>query len=206
MTFKKGKRKKTITIFKRKIRKSTLFLLAITLIANSFAWFIYTNKVSNNITTGIKSWKVTFDQNGTDLEDVISFNIDSIYPGMPDYNDYIKITNSGEMVAYVTYEIHSVKIFGETYTNEEYTSEEIQERLANLYPFKITFAVDNPEIVTSGTDSVANFSVNVTWPFESGDDELDTLWGKQSYRYKQLHPDEDQIVIVVKIKASQNQA
>ena len=65
----KNKRKK----LKRRIRRSTLFFLIIALITNSFAWFIYTNKVSNSINTHVKSWKVTFDQDGNPLEDTVEF-------------------------------------------------------------------------------------------------------------------------------------
>ena len=46
---------------KRRIRLRTIFFLAITLASNSFAWFIYSTKVSNNITAKVKSWHVNFE-------------------------------------------------------------------------------------------------------------------------------------------------
>ena len=46
---------------KRRIRLRTIFLLAITLASNSFAWFIYSTKVSNNITAKVRSWHVNFE-------------------------------------------------------------------------------------------------------------------------------------------------
>ena len=72
---------------------------------NAFAWFIYSNKVENSLTTGVKSWKVTFEQDGNDLMDHVKFEIDSIYPGMEDFSDKIEIKNSGEMDAYISYSI-----------------------------------------------------------------------------------------------------
>lgn len=187
---------------KKRVRRSTIFFLILAFSMNAFAWFIYTNKVSNSITTGVKSWKVTFEQDGMDLEDNVSFEIDTIYPGMTDFNDKIEINNSGEMTAYITYELKSIKIFDEEYTSEDYTSDELISKL-DEYPFKLTFDVDNEEI---SIGQKATFNVNLTWPYESGNDELDTLWGKKAYDYKKNYPDEKQIVVVVKIKASQKKS
>ena len=58
----KIKRKKR----KRRIRTSTLFFLFLTLASNSFAWFIYSTKVSNSITAKVRSWHVNFNVGGGD--------------------------------------------------------------------------------------------------------------------------------------------
>ena len=197
MKEKKSKLKK----IKKRLRRSTIFLLFIALIANSFAWFIYTNKVSNSINVKVKSWKVTFDQDGNTLEDNVSFTVDSIYPGMTDFKDSINISNSGEATAYISYEISSVKIFDEIYTNQDYSSDELETLLSTNYPSITTFTVDDDEI---STDESGNFSVQVTWPYESGDDEKDTYWGSKAYDFSVNNEGENPIEIVVKIKASQN--
>ena len=193
----KNKRKK----LKRRIRRSTLFFLVLALITNSFAWFIYTNKVSNSINTHVKSWMVTFDQDGNPLEDIVEFNIDSIYPGMNDFNDSITISNTGETTAYISYEVDSIKILDEVYTRENYSSEELINILESNYPFTITFNVTNEEI-TTGSEGI--FSVNLVWPYESGDDIADTYWGRKSYEFVENNKDEKSVSIVVKIKATQN--
>ncbi len=192
------KRKK----LKKRIRRSTLFFLIFAFMANTFAWFIYTNKVSNSITTGVKSWRVTFEQDGVDLVDHVFFEIDSIYPGMQDYKDSIEINNSGELPAYISYEVKSVKILDEVYTSDDYTSDEMIEMLSTKYPFKVTFTVDQTEIPVN---TIGTFSVHLNWPYESGNDELDTIWGKKSYQYQQQFPDEKQIEITVNLKASQKE-
>lgn len=193
----KEKRRK----LKRRIRRSTLFFLVLALITNSFAWFIYTNKVSNSINTHVKSWMVTFDQDGNPLEDIVEFNIDSIYPGMNDFNDSITISNTGETTAYISYEVDSIKILDEVYTRENYSSEELINILKSNYPFTITFNVTNEEI-TTGSEGI--FSVNLVWPYESGDDIADTYWGRKSYEFVENNKDEKSVSIVVKIKATQN--
>lgn len=190
-----------LKIVKKRIRRKSLFLLILTFMATTFSWFIYTNVVSNSIDTRIKSWKVVFKQGDEELENVISFQIDSIYPGMEDYNNSIEIINDGETSATLEYEIISVKILKDTFTKDDYTSEEFISMLSNDYPFKISFAVNKMQLETKDK---ANFAINVTWPYEQGNDELDTLWGNQAYSYKKNYPDEKQIIIKVKVKAVQS--
>ncbi len=193
------KKQNKLKQIKKRIRKRTLFFLVIALIANSFAWFIYTNKVSNSITTGVRSWKITFDQDGQDLEENVEFNFDDIYPGIDTQVKQIDITNNGEMTAYISYQIESIQIFDETYTKENYTQEQLINILNNNYPFKLSFINSDTEITVGQT---GNFTATLNWPFESGDDEADTYYGKKSYEFKE-ESNEPQIKIIVKIKASQ---
>lgn len=194
-------KRKKVKKLKKKLRRSTLFFLVLMLITNSFAWFIYTNKVSNSINAHVKSWLVTFDQDGNPLEDTVEFTIDSIYPGMKDFTDSITINNSGETTAYITYQVTSIKVFDEVLDTSSYTSDELISFLNTKYPFLLTFEVSDDEIETSNTSS---FNVKLSWPYESGRDELDTYYGKKSYDFSQNYPEENQIEIVVKIKASQS--
>lgn len=182
------------------IRRRTIFLLVLAITSNAFAWFIYSNKVSNTINAGVKSWKITFAKDGTDLESEVVFNVYSIYPGMPDFNEKVEIINSGEVAANIVYELKSVKIFEQTFTSDDYTSSELESILLNNYPFKTSFVVDNPVVDINGT---SNFKVKVEWPYESGDDDLDTYWGKKAYDFKNTNPTSTQIEIKVKIVASQ---
>ena len=194
------KKNSVLRKIKKRVRRSTLFFLFLTLMANAFAWFIYSNKVSNQITTGVKSWKITFEQGGSDLTSNVTFEIDSIYPGMTPFQESIEIHNAGEMVAYITYEIESIKILDEVYSKENYTQSELSDILNNNYPFKTSFTVDQDQIEIGDTGT---FSVHLNWQYESGNDEQDTYWGKKSYSYKEQFPSEKQIVIVVKMTASQ---
>ena len=119
---------------------------------------------------------------------------------MESFEEFIEISNSGEMLAYITYEVKSIKIMDEVYTDADYTSDELIEMLQNNYPFKLTLGVDQSEI---DIGAKASFRVGLDWPYESGNDELDTYWGKKSYSYKQDYPGEKQIEIIVKLTASQ---
>ncbi|MBR3199333.1 MAG: hypothetical protein IKG27_04900 [Bacilli bacterium] len=186
---------------KKGLRRRTIFFLVLMFMANAFAWFIYSNKIAATINAGVKSWKITFAQNGTTLVNNVVFNVSDIYPGMSNYTDTINIRNSGEMPANIIYELTSVKIFENTYTNDNYTSAQLESMLANNYPFTITFSVGNPTI---GITDSTNFQMLIVWPYESGDDALDTYWGKASYDFKNTYPLENEIEIHVKITATQD--
>ena len=56
----------------KKVRLKTIFLLALTLASNSFAWFIYSTEVSSSISTRVREWKVTFDVDGQRVEKEIT--------------------------------------------------------------------------------------------------------------------------------------
>ncbi len=195
--------KDKILFLKKRLRRRTLFFLILTLMANTFAWFIYSNKVSNNITTGVKSWKINFKQDGVDIVNNVEFKIDSIYPGMPDYTNSLSITNIGETAANISYEVEEIKILDEFYNSDMYSSNDLITRLKENYPFKMNFSINNLEV---GTGQTSEFTFSLVWPYESGHDEADTYWGKKSAAFKEQYPDKDQIVIKVKIIAGQKES
>ena len=192
--------KKKLQIIKKRVRKSTVFFLVFALMANAFAWFIYSNKVSGTITTGVKSWKINFKEDGADLTNNIEFKVDWAYPGMETYEKKVSITNAGQLKASLKYEITYAKIFDEEYSNENYSSDEIIKILDTKYPFKITFTIDNQSIETGQT---TNFGFKLSWPYESGNDELDTTYGKKAAAYKESGNSKSEIEIRVLVTAAQ---
>ncbi len=195
--------KDKILFLKKRLRRRTLFFLILTLMANTFAWFIYSNKVSNNITTGVKSWKINFKQDGVDIVNNVEFKIDSIYPGMPDYTNSLSITNIGETAANISYEVEEIKILDEFYNSDMYSSTDLINRLKDNYPFEMNFSINNQEV---GTGQTSEFTFSLVWPYESGHDEADTYWGKKSASFKEQYPDKEQIAIKVKIIAGQKES
>ena len=200
--------KKKLTIFEilkivfKRVRLSTLILLVITLSSTTFAWFIYATKVSTGITAHIDAWDIMFTQANTPVEEYISFNIPSIRPGMPNYTDSVTAYNRGERDAEISYEIVSVKILGTLYTTDDVlTSAQMINNLAHNYPFKITFDLTNEDI--DATTGSSTFTIYAEWPFESGNDALDTYWGNKSYQYHADYPDEPSIEMTIKISAIQ---
>ena len=192
----KSKRKK---LFK-KVKLRTIFLLAITLASNSFAWFVYTTKVSSNISAKVREWNVTFDVNGQTVEKTIEINIDSLYPGMESYNQTLTASNSGEARAQITYEVITAKVLGDDLMTLGYTDAEIVNYLRSNYPFSIDFNVSNDIIQSKGEETI---TISISWPYESGQDEEDTKWGSLAYTYHQNYPDIPSIDLSIKITAYQ---
>lgn len=192
--------KKIKKIFK-KIRFKTLFLLAITLASNSFAWFIYTTEVSSNITTKVREWKVTFDAQGQNIEKEIIINVDSLYPGMEEYTETLTASNSGESRAKITYELKEATVLGDNLMNLNLENESLIDYLKTAFPFKIDISASNNIIDIGGSESI---TIRVYWPYESGNDELDTQWGNRAYDYHEANPDSPSITLVLKISATQS--
>lgn len=187
---------------KRRIRLRTIFLLAITLASNSFAWFIYSTKVSNNITAKVRSWHVSFEVGtGDTSEEYIEINIDSLYPGMNDYQKILKATNNGESDARISYEIEKATILGSNLLNLNLSDIQILNKIKNDYPFTISFNLSDNIIPKKGGE--ATITVDVKWPYESGDDAEDTKWGNLAYDYHKEHSNEPSISLIVKITAVQ---
>ena len=192
----KSKRKKII----KKVKFKTLFLLMITLASNSFAWFIYTTKVSSNISAKVREWNVSFDVNGENVEKTIEINIDSLYPGMTTYTQTLTASNSGEARAQISYEVIRANILGDDLTSMNYSDIQIINYLRSYYPFSIDFHVSN-DIVQSNSEET--ITISVSWPDESGQDEEDTKWGNLAYTYHSSHPDTPSIDLSIKITAYQ---
>ena len=135
---------------------------------------------------------------------------------MTTYTKSITAYNYSEVAATATYKILSASIMGDEYVTVEgrdetgqtvletdLTSEELEEQLAEDYPFTITLAITSSSMVAE-TGSTT-YTISIAWPYESGDDELDTEWGTQAYDFKQNHPTSPCIELVVKIYITQTE-
>ncbi len=193
-----SKKKKNI---RRKVRLRTLFFLALTLASNSFAWFIYSTKVSNSITAKVRSWNVDFEVGDSDAEEYVEINIDSLYPGMETFNRTIKASNNGEADAKISYEVVEANILGDNLLGTGKTSEQILNSLKNNYPFSINLTSSNSIVAAGG--GVETISFTVTWPYDSGQDAEDTRWGTLAYDYHNANPDKSSISLLIKITAVQ---
>lgn len=206
---KKGKKKK------RLLRVHQLLFLIMLLIVNSTAWFIYVNTVENTMNVHVKAWDVTFEAGDSEIIDTIDVQVDDLYPGMENFTYDLEAHNRSEVTATVTYEILEANILGDVYYTIEgraerheeplatdMSSSEFETMLATDYPFTISFYLTNA-LMNSGNGS-STYSVNVVWPYEQGNDELDTEWGIRAAQFKSTHPSEPSIILKIKIKITQN--
>lgn len=192
-------------IIKRLFKKTkirTLLLLIVLLSLNTTAWFIFATKVDTGIGAKIVAWNVSFVTGEEELLEYINFKIDNIYPGMEKYTQKIEVTNKGETEANLSYEIEKVRILDSEYVvnNTTVTSIDLLSSLTNDYPFKIKLGVSKDEIKP---EENAYFYVEVSWDYDSGNDEQDSYWGNRAYDFSELNPDKDSIELNLIVSAIQ---
>lgn len=186
----------------KKIKIRNIIFLILLLIFNTYAWFIYATRVSSSLSAHVSSWNVEFSTGEQDTSTNIIIEIDRIYPGMETVEKNITVKNKGEIKAELTYEILSIKFLDEFYKlGENITSEELEKKMSSDYPFKVNISKDDTKL--SQGIGEGSFLVTVKWPFESGNDELDTLWGNKAYEYYLANPGEKSIEIEIKLVAQQ---
>ena len=184
----------------KKYRGFIIFFI-IMLSINTYAWFAYITRIDTSITAKLRSWNVMFQVHDNNIASDVNFEIGDIYPGMPNYSDLASIVNTGESAGSVSFTVKSVRILDNTYTLTNYTSDELIEMLASDYPFSITIGLSDEVVMPGSTET---FDLGVVWPYESGNDDLDTTWGRAAYTYKQSHPNSPSIVITAEVRVNQN--
>ena len=193
---------KMIVKILKKIKIRNVLILILLLIFNTYAWFIYATKVSSSLSVHVSSWNVEFSVGEDETVTNILIAVERVYPGMENYEKNVTVKNKGEIKAELDYDIISLKVMDEFYKiGENITMEELENKLKTDYPFKINVIKDDT-LLKEGTGE-GLFSVTVEWPFESGNDELDTLWGNKAYEYYALNPGEKSMEIEIRLSAKQ---
>ena len=193
--------KKIVKIIKTIKIRNIIFLILL-LIFNTYAWFIYATRVSTGISAHVSSWNVEFSTGEDETTTNIVIELDRIYPGMETVRKEVSVKNKGEISAKLDYDIIALKVMEEEYKiGEDMTSEELENKMKSEYPFKVNIVKDDIELLQGV--GPGRFSVTIEWPFESGDDELDTLWGSKAYEYYSLNPGAKSVEIEITLIAEQ---
>lgn len=127
-------------------------LFSVVLIINTYAWWSINKDVElNSIQAEVEFWDVAYvvDNNHV-LNETTTFEVDQVYPGMPDYEDYVHIYNMGDGNTKIECTIESIKIFGQDVLEELETNNEIKEEGDTVtlfvndtkYPFCISYTYD----------------------------------------------------------------
>lgn len=200
---------------KIKIKLSRIIFLIVLVTANTFAWFIYATKVDSNISVHVKAWNIVFQAGENEVVNTININVGDIYPGMDDYSYSVEAYNYSEVAADLHYTILEARILNDRYVtiegraeyNEQVlptdlTSQALENKLLNDYPFAISFDASNDTLsVGNGYETC---TLSVVWPYENNQDQLDTYWGMQAYNYKESNPSTSSIAIKIKITITQS--
>lgn len=195
---------KVIKILK-KIKLRNVIILILLLVFNTYAWFIYATKVDTSLSVHVSSWDIEFVSGDEEITTNIEIELDKIFPGMVTFERTIEVHNKGETKAYLTYKLESLEIMGETFVVDEkngMTSSELEEKMKNEYPFKILINAEGTGVLEQ--NGSGSFNISVNWPFESGNDALDTLWGNKSYEFQEKNPNAKSIVLKLTLIATQS--
>ena len=164
----------------------SLFFVVVSFISVTLAWFVYSGLSSVATEVSVKAWYIELEKGGEVVSNNIVISLDDIYPGMETLEEEIKIKNYGDSNAQVKYEITSIRILDDDADNyvvgDTVTSQYVEDRIAHEYPFHINIDLSKNYILAQ-TDE-ATFKVSISWPLDSGDDELDSLWGTKAYKFK----------------------
>ena len=194
----KERLRKIFAVIKR-IRYFLIFAIILFSI-NAYAWFLYVTRVDSSISATVRSWNVMFQVHDNNIASDVIFTVGDIYPGMPPYNDHATIINTGSSSGEVFFTIKSVQVFNDVYTDSNYTQAQLLNILNNNYPFEIDISLTNTIVAPSHTEY---FNVDITWPYESGDDALDTYWGNVAYNFLNDYPSASCISITAEVRVNQ---
>ena len=194
-----------------KINIVSILFAVVSLISVSLAWFAYSGLAAARTEVDVKAWYIEFEKNNQAISNNIVISLDDIYPGMDPKTEVINIKNLGDTEAKLKYKINSARILNLSADYYEIgnniTSEYIEDVISHNYPFHIDISLD--KLYINAKDQ-AVFKVNVTWPLDSGNDALDSLWGRKAYQYDQtqaeLEDDEKEPAIEVTINVTAEQA
>ena len=181
----------------------TLIILLVMLLFNSYAWFIFATRVSTSLQVHVSSWNVSFKVDEQESSTNMIIEVGRIYPGMDDFQKVIKVTSTGDTKATLSYRYKKVILMGVTYeVGENYTEEDLRNMMEVEKPFKVSVAIDQQHLAEENGEG--SFTITVTWPFESGDDELDTQWGQRAYDFYEKNGDISSLHIILELIAEQD--
>lgn len=213
------------------IRIILLLSFSVIFIVTTYAWFSAQKDIRlNGLEGAVTSWDVAYFVNNDEnqiLDEVATFSIDELYPGMPNREDIVHIYNIGQASTDIKYELISVKVFGNEVLNTLQTSGEIQTdtttNTTNIfskdtsYPFNVSYTYDKDylngkyaeeDLVTSQTaHAMLKFHVNWAYDVQNGTeaqntakDILDTKFGKEAYTYYKDANNDHTKAIEIKVK------
>lgn len=157
--------------------------IATSFIFTTFAWFAYSGLKNVSTEIDVKAWHIELTKSNEVVTNNIVISLNDVYPGMETINELVNIENKGDSDAKLSYKILSSRILdtevnGESLQNNRMLTDD----LSHEYPFHVNIDLSKKYIAAGGDSST--FEVSVSWPLDSGDDNLDSLWGTNSYNFQ----------------------
>lgn len=167
-----------------KIYMVPIIFIATSFIFTTFAWFAYSGlrKVSTEV--DVKAWYIELSKSGDVVTNDIVITLDDVYPGMETVDEIVNIENKGDSDAKLSYKIVSARILDSSISGDALEDNQfLSDSLSHEYPFHVNIDLSKNYIASGGDSST--FEVSVSWPLDSGNDSLDSLWGMNAYNFQQ---------------------
>lgn len=167
-----------------KLNIVSILFAAVSLLSVTLAWFAYSGLVDAETEIGVKAWYIEFEKDNEVVANDIVISLADIYPGMDTVSEKVRIKNLGDADAKIKYTISEARILDDEddyYDSNQVSSAYIEDALSHNYPFHINIAVSKRYVAAKDEDTI--FEVSVSWPLDSGNNNLDSLWGNKAYRY-----------------------
>lgn len=165
----------------------SLLFLVISFISVTLAWFAYSGLLNVATEINVKAWYIELEKDGQLVSNEIIVSLAEIYPGMETVKEVVNIKNLGDSDAQVRYSLISARILDDPehnyVINDITTSEYVEDLLSHEYPFHINMNLTKRYVLSKGEESI--FEISISWPLDSGDNELDSLWGTAAYVFYQ---------------------
>lgn len=187
-----------------KINILSLVFVVVSFISVTLAWFVYSGISGLETTVNVKAWYIELERNGQTTSNNIVISLDNIYPGMDSVTESIKIKNKGDSDAQIKYKVTSAKIlnlYEFSSENQNITEQELLDKLSEEYPFQINMSLDKNFVLAKNDET--EFNISVSWPLDSGNDELDSYWGNEAYKFKSINGDLPSIKLLINLVAEQ---
>ncbi len=170
-----------------KLNLMSIFFIIVSFISVTLAWFAYSGLSNVDTEIGVKAWYIELEQNGEQVSNDLIIPVLDIYPGMDTIYEKVNINNLGDSDARIKYKIVSARILDDEsdnyVVNDQVTSEYVEDLLSHAYPFHININLTKNYALAQVGES--SFEVSISWPLDSGNDELDGIWGANAYQFRQ---------------------
>lgn len=166
-----------------KIYMIPIIFIATSFIFTTFAWFAYSGlrKVATEV--DVKAWYIELSKSGDVVTNDIVITLDDVYPGMETVDEVVNIENKGDSDAKLSYKIVSARILDSSISGDALEDNGFMtDAFSHEYPFHVNIDLSK-NYISSGDDSSV-FEVSVSWPLDSGNDSLDSLWGMNAYNFQ----------------------
>ena len=166
-----------------KINIVPIIFITVSFIFTTFAWFSYSGLRKLSTEIDVKAWYIELTKSGDVVSNDIVITLNDVYPGMETVHEVVNIENKGDSDAQLSYKIVSARILdntldGNILENDNYLSD----ALAHEYPFHVNMDLSKNYILANNDSST--FEVSVSWPLDSGNDNLDSVWGMNAYDFQ----------------------